>query len=123
MGGAKRVADLFAGLGTFTLALARRAAIDAFEQDEACLAALAEAARGTPKLKPMRTFVRDLFRTPLRAKELAAYDAVVLDPPRAGAKAQAAELAASSVRTSSQCPAILERSPATCAFSSMAAIA
>ena len=49
----------------------------------------------TPKLKPVRTFVRDLFRTPLKARELAAYDAVVLDPPRAGAKAQAVELAAS----------------------------
>ncbi|MGA7545603.1 MAG: class I SAM-dependent RNA methyltransferase [Methyloceanibacter sp.] len=97
--GAKRVADLFAGLGTFTMALARHAAIDAFEQDAGAVAALAEAARGTPKLKPMRTFVRDLFRTPLRAKELASYAAVVLDPPRAGAKAQAVELAASSVRT------------------------
>jgi 23S rRNA (uracil1939-C5)-methyltransferase len=97
--GAKRVADLFAGLGTFTMALVRHAAIDAFEQDAGAVAALAEAARGTPKLKPMRTFVRDLFRTPLRAKELASYAAVVLDPPRAGAKVQAVELAASSVRT------------------------
>jgi 23S rRNA (uracil1939-C5)-methyltransferase len=97
VGSAGRVADLFAGLGTFTLALARRAAVDAFEQDEDAVAALAEAARVTPKLKPVRTFVRDLFRTPLKARELAAYDAVVLDPPRAGAKAQAVELAASCV--------------------------
>ncbi|MGZ5849305.1 MAG: class I SAM-dependent RNA methyltransferase [Methyloceanibacter sp.] len=96
---ARRVADLFSGLGTFTMALARLGPVDAFEQDAGAVAALAEAARMTPKLKPVRTFVRDLFRTPLRAKEFAPYAAVVLDPPRAGAKAQAVELAASSVRT------------------------
>ncbi|MEX1059556.1 MAG: class I SAM-dependent RNA methyltransferase [Methyloceanibacter sp.] len=95
--GAKRLADLFAGLGTFTFALARDAAVDAFEGDEAALHALADAARKTPKLKPVRTFGRDLFRAPLGAKELQAYDAVVLDPPRAGASAQAQELAKSSV--------------------------
>ena len=97
VGRAKRVADLFAGLGPFTLALAKGAAVDAFEQDADALAALAVAARATPKLKPVRVHVRDLFRTPLTAKELAAYDALVLDPPRAGARAQATELAASSV--------------------------
>jgi 23S rRNA (uracil1939-C5)-methyltransferase len=97
VGSAKRVADLFAGLGTFTLALARTAAVDAFEADEAALSALAEAARRTPKLKPVRTFARDLFRAPLGPKELAGYDAVLFDPPRAGAAAQAAELAKSRV--------------------------
>jgi 23S rRNA (uracil1939-C5)-methyltransferase len=97
VGRAKRVADLFAGLGPFTLSLAKGAAVDAFEQDADALAALAAAARATLKLKPVRVHVRDLFRTPLTAKELAAYDAVVLDPPRAGARAQATELAASSV--------------------------
>jgi 23S rRNA (uracil1939-C5)-methyltransferase len=95
--GAKRIADLFAGLGTFTLALAGKAAIDAFETDEAALSALAEAARRTPKLKPVRIFTRDLFRSPLGAKELQGYDATVFDPPRAGASAQAAELAKSRV--------------------------
>lgn len=97
VGGAKRVADLFAGLGTVTFALAGDAAIDAFEADEAALHALADAARRTPKLKPVRTFVRDLFRAPLGPKELRVYDAVVLDPPRAGASAQAQELAKSQV--------------------------
>ncbi len=96
--GAKRVADLFAGLGTFTFALARDAAVDAFEEDEAALHALAEAARKTPKLKPVRTFARDLFRAPLSPKELQVYDAVVFDPPRAGAAAQAEALAKSSVK-------------------------
>lgn len=98
VGGAKRLADLFAGLGTFTFALARDAAVDAFEDDEAALQALAEAARKTPKLKPVRGLARDLFRAPLSPKELQAYDAVVFDPPRAGAAAQAEALAKSSVR-------------------------
>jgi 23S rRNA (uracil1939-C5)-methyltransferase len=97
VGRAKRVADLFAGIGTFTFALAGSAEVDAYEQDEAAIAALGQAARATPKLKPVRTFSRDLFRVPLTARELARYDAVVLDPPRAGAKAQAEALAASKV--------------------------
>ena len=61
--GAKHLADLFAGLGTFTFALVAEAAVDAYEADEAALAALAEAARKTPKLKPVRAIVRDLFRS------------------------------------------------------------
>lgn len=97
VGKAKRIADLFAGLGTFTFALARNAAVDAYEADEAALAALGEAARRTPKLKPVRTFARDLFRAPLSATELQAYGAVVFDPPRAGASAQATQLAKSCV--------------------------
>lgn len=98
VGRAKRVADLFAGLGTFTLALAETAAVDAFEADEAALASLAEAARHTPKLKPVRTVCRDLFRVPVAGKELDRYDAVVFDPPRAGATAQAEALAKSKVK-------------------------
>jgi 23S rRNA (uracil1939-C5)-methyltransferase len=94
---AKRVADLFAGLGTFTFALARQGAVDAFEQDEAALHALAEASRRTPGLKPVRTFARDLFRAPLGVKELNGYEALVFDPPRAGAAAQATMLAKSKV--------------------------
>ena len=97
VGRAKRVADLFAGIGTFTFALAASAEVDAFEEDEEAIAALAGAARATPKLKPVRTHARDLFRVPLTARELARYDAVVLDPPRAGAKAQAEALAGSKV--------------------------
>jgi len=97
VGRAKRVADLFAGIGTFTFALAASAEIDAFEEDEEAIAALAGAARATPKLKPVRTHLRDLFRVPLTARELARYDAVVIDPPRAGAKAQAEALAASKI--------------------------
>ena len=95
--GAKRLADLFAGLGTFTFALAKEAAVDAYEAAEAAVHALAEAARRTPKLKPVRGIVRDLFRSPLSVKELKAYDAVVFDPPRAAAAAQAETLATSEV--------------------------
>lgn len=94
----KRIADLFAGLGTFTFALAEASAVDAFEEDEAALTALAEAVRHTPKLKPVRTTRRDLFREPISGQELDRCDAVVFDPPRAGAAAQAAQLAKSKVR-------------------------
>jgi len=95
-GKAKWVADLFAGCGTFALPLARKARVHAVEQDTFALAALAEAARA-PGLKPVTTEARDLFKLPLTALELKVYDAVVLDPPRAGARAQAAMLAQSKV--------------------------
>lgn len=98
VGKAKRVADLFAGAGTFSLALAEASAVDAYEADEAALAGLADAARHTPKLKPVRALTRDLFRDPLVPKELEPYDAVVFDPPRAGAAAQAEQLAKSKVK-------------------------
>ena len=95
--GAKNIADLFAGLGTFALALARKAKVHAVEQDANLLKALAAAARDTSGLKPITTEQRDLFKLPLTALELKAFDAVVLDPPRAGAQAQIRALAASKV--------------------------
>jgi 23S rRNA (uracil1939-C5)-methyltransferase len=109
--GAKRIADLFAGLGTFAFALAPNAEVDAYEQDDAAVAALAKAARATPKLKPLRASVRDLFRSPLGPNELGRYDAVVLDPPRAGAKTQAESLAKTKVKT----VVMVSCNPATCA--------
>ena len=96
--GAKRIADLFSGLGTFSLPLARRAKVHAVEQDAAALATLAAAARIATGLKPVTTEKRDLFKLPLAALELNAYDAVVMDPPRAGAEAQARMLAGSKVK-------------------------
>jgi 23S rRNA (uracil1939-C5)-methyltransferase len=98
LAGAKRVADLFAGCGTFALVLAERARVHAVEIDAAMLEALAAAARATPGLKPVTIEKRNLFRRPLSESELAAYDAVVLDPPRAGALAQAHALARSKVK-------------------------
>lgn len=97
LGKARRVADLFAGCGTFALRLARRAAVHAVEGDAATLAALDRAARHAPGLKPVTAERRDLFRRPLTAKELDRFDAVCLDPPRAGAEAQCRELAKSAV--------------------------
>lgn len=97
VGKAKSVADLFCGLGTFTLPLARRARLLAIDTDAAGLAALGQAAREAQGLKPIETRQRDLMREPLSRKELEPFDAVVFDPPRAGAEAQAAMLAKSTV--------------------------
>ena len=96
---AKRVADLFCGIGTFALAIAHQARVLAVDADRAMVTALSNAARGGVGLKPIETKVRDLFRDPLSASELKHFDAVIFDPPRAGAKAQAEALSASSVRT------------------------
>jgi 23S rRNA (uracil1939-C5)-methyltransferase len=96
--GAKSVADLFAGCGTFTFALASKAKVHAIEFEAPMLKALSDAARATPGLKPVNVEKRDLFKVPLIAKELNAFDAVVLDPPRAGAAAQCAQIAASKLR-------------------------
>jgi len=97
-GGARTIADLFAGMGTFTLPLARRAKVHAVEQESEALAVLAEAARKAKGLKPVTTERRDLFKTPLTPLELNRFDAIILDPPRAGAEAQAKMLAASKVK-------------------------
>ena len=94
-----RMADLFCGVGTFTLALARRGRVLAVDSDAAAVAALTGAARHAQGLKPIEAKVRDLFREPLTARELEPFDAVVLDPPRAGAQAQARELARSGIET------------------------
>jgi len=96
MGRARTVLDLFAGCGTFALALAGKAKVHAVEQDAPALAALAQAAK-TTGLKPVTTEIRDLFKLPMTPGEMAGYDGVVLDPPRAGAQAQAAMLAKSRI--------------------------
>lgn len=90
--GAKRITDLFAGCGTFSLPLAATAEVHAVEGDGAMIGALDAAWRKTPGLKPLTHEVRDLFRQPLLPDELARFDAAVIDPPRAGAQAQVAEL-------------------------------
>ena len=95
--GAKAIADLFAGCGTFTLPLAERARVHAVEKDQAMLDALLAAAKATSGLKPVTAARRDLFKIPLNSVELNRFDAVTLDPPRAGAQAQAVQLAGSKV--------------------------
>ncbi len=97
VGAARRVADLFAGLGTFSLALAKRASVHAVDANAELIAALSKAARHAQGLKPITVETRDLFRAPLDAETLSRFDAVVLDPPRAGARAQAETIAASKV--------------------------
>jgi 23S rRNA (uracil1939-C5)-methyltransferase len=95
LGGCERVADLFAGLGTFTFALAGQSTVLAAEAArDAHLACRSAANRAR---LPVEAVHRDLFRNPLRAEELRGFDGVVLDPPRAGAREQVAQLAASDV--------------------------
>ncbi|PDT01787.1 RNA methyltransferase [Rhizobium chutanense] len=98
IGKAKRIADLFAGAGTFSLRLARIGRVHAVEAEAAALTALDQAARKTQGLKPVSVEKRDLFRRPLMTQEFKPYDAVVFDPPRAGAEFQCKELARSAVK-------------------------
>jgi 23S rRNA (uracil1939-C5)-methyltransferase len=98
VGDARRILDLFAGCGTFSLPLAARAEVHAVEGDEAMIAALDKGWRMAKGLKPVTTEMRDLYRQPLLPDELDRFDAVVIDPPRAGAEAQIAEIARSGVR-------------------------
>ncbi|WP_439119336.1 class I SAM-dependent RNA methyltransferase [Marivita sp.] len=95
--GAKRVIDLFAGCGTFALPLAKDAMVHAVEGEREMIRALDHGWRNADGLKRITHEVRDLFRNPLQPEELAKYDAVVIDPPRAGAASQVAELAQSKV--------------------------
>ena len=96
--GAHKIADLFAGCGTFALALADRAEVHAVETEAAMLGALDRGWRTAPGLKRVTHEARDLFRRPLLPDELDAHDAIVIDPPRAGAEAQVAEICTSKTR-------------------------
>ena len=91
--GAKRIVDLFAGCGTFALPLAQDAMVHAVEGESVMVAALDHAWRNAQGLKRITHEARDLFRNPLLPEELTRFDGVVIDPPRAGAAAQIAELA------------------------------
>ncbi|EKS28933.1 class I SAM-dependent RNA methyltransferase [Afipia felis] len=93
--GAKRIADLFCGFGPFSLRLAEKFRVSAFDSDAKAVAALNDAVRITQGLKPLAGEARDLFRRPLVPQELRDFDAVVFDPPRQGAEAQSRQLAAS----------------------------
>jgi 23S rRNA (uracil1939-C5)-methyltransferase len=97
VGSAKRVADLFCGIGTFALRLAETARVIAADSDAPAIKALQQAAAKTGGLKPVEAQTRDLFRRPFMAVEFKGYDAVVFDPPRQGAEAQTRELAKSTV--------------------------
>jgi 23S rRNA (uracil1939-C5)-methyltransferase len=88
VGSAKRVVDLFSGCGTFALPIAKSAELHAVEGEQHMLDALDDAWRHATGLKNVTTEKRDLFRRPLEADELSKFDAAIIDPPRAGAKAQ-----------------------------------
>jgi len=94
-----RVAELYAGCGTLSFALAPHARISAYEGDAAAFAALQEASNRAGLSGRVDAVRRDLARQPLSAQELAPFAAVVLDPPHTGAAAQIAQIAASPVRT------------------------
>ncbi|MBS0123730.1 class I SAM-dependent RNA methyltransferase [Thetidibacter halocola] len=95
--GASHVADLFAGCGTFALPLAQAARVHAVESDRAMLKALDHGWRHGTELRHVTHEARDLFRNPLLPDELRRFDGVAIDPPRAGAEAQIAQLAAARV--------------------------
>src|SRR5262249_30801550 len=99
LGKAKKVADLFCGLGAFTFPIAKKASVSAFDGSQAAIGALTGAAKKASGLKPISAIVRDLFREPLSPLELNEHDAIVFDPPRAGAEAQSQRLAKSKVKT------------------------
>jgi 23S rRNA (uracil1939-C5)-methyltransferase len=95
--GAETVADLYAGCGTFTFPLARHARVHAVERDAAALASLWAAARRADLAGRVTVTAQDLARAPVRAEELEGGDCVVFDPPRAGAREQATQIARSSL--------------------------
>lgn len=92
------VVDLFSGVGTFALTLARSHQVHAVEGDRAALKALHSGWKRAPGLSKVTVEPRDLFRRPLLPAELAHFSAAVIDPPRAGAAAQIVEIVASHLR-------------------------
>jgi 23S rRNA (uracil1939-C5)-methyltransferase len=94
---ARKVADLFAGCGSFALRLGAKSEVHAVEGEAAALAALDRAYRFGTGLKRVTSERRDLFRRPLTFKELNAFDGLVFDPPRAGAEDQSKQIARSDV--------------------------
>ena len=93
--GAGKIADLFCGLGTFALPLTAHAKVLAVDAAGPAVISLQSAARLAGRL--LQAEHRDLFRRPLTPPELDRFDAVVFDPPRAGAVGQVTQIAASKV--------------------------
>lgn len=98
VGKPKRIAELYAGIGTFTFALAKIGKVHAVEGSKSALAALEQAAKRAQLSNRITLEARDLERAPLSVQELKVHDAIVLDPPRAGAKAQSEMLAKARVK-------------------------
>jgi 23S rRNA (uracil1939-C5)-methyltransferase len=96
--GVRKILDLFCGIGTFTLPLAKGAAVTAADADKRLLDALSASARNAKGLKPVAVEHRDLYRRPFLGEALKPFDCAVFDPPRAGAEEQARAFAASKVK-------------------------
>ena len=96
-GKAKRIVDLFCGVGPFALRLAAKARVEAYDSDAGAIGALQKAAAAAHGLKPLKAEVCDLFRRPLLPQQLREFDVAVFDPPRQGAEAQTRQLAASKI--------------------------
>lgn len=99
IGAPPKLVDLFSGSGAFSIPFADRTEVHAVEGDAALLTALTKGWKAVGGLARITTETRDLFRRPLLAEELNAYPAAIIDPPRAGARAQMEQLAASTIRT------------------------
>jgi 23S rRNA (uracil1939-C5)-methyltransferase len=96
---AKNVADLFCGIGPFGLRIAAKSSVHGVDADSGSVGGLLHAAKRMQGLKPVSAETRDLFRNPLVPQELNDFDSVVLDPPRAGAEAQARHIGRSKVKS------------------------
>ena len=95
--GARRLADLYCGVGAFTFPLAKLAPVMAADASAPAITSLRAAIASLPGISPIEAMVRDLDRRPVLATELKKIDVVVFDPPRAGAAVQAGEIARSVV--------------------------
>ncbi|MEM9433333.1 MAG: class I SAM-dependent RNA methyltransferase [Pseudomonadota bacterium] len=98
VGAATQVADLFAGCGTFSLQAAQTAQVSAWEGEDSLTQTLELGWRAAEDLHQVTAHTRDLFRRPVLASELKSFDAIIIDPPRAGAEAQTKEIAGSGVK-------------------------
>ncbi len=96
---AKTVLDLFCGVRPFTFAMAEKHKVHGIDADKPSIALLQNAVRHVTGLKPITAASQDLFVNPLVPAELNEYDAIVFDPPRAGAEAQCRNIAKSKVKT------------------------
>ncbi len=97
--GSKKVADLFCGAGTFTFPLAEVASVMAADSSASSIAALKAGLSSAQGLKGIEAQARDLFRRPLSPFDLKGCDAIVLDPPRAGALEQTQQLPGTKAHT------------------------
>ncbi len=95
--GKKRILDLFCGIGTYSIALAENTTVHAADDHLIMVSNLRHAARSNNMR--LTAEKRNLFTKPFSADELKGYDAVVINPPRSGAKAQCEQLAASDIKS------------------------